>query len=392
MSIRPSRSQRFRTRINRRLYGVLFRVYRALFPTAQWAGCVPRSSLRRLLIVQHYGVGDMILTTPLIGFLKEHVPDVEIDVLASPRNAAVVADDDRVARVFVHDHTWRGWLTVLPKLRARRYDLILSGQAGRGLREGIIASGISRRQTYKISVWRPKRYHGLFTAVLRIPPRVTHTAGRLLYIGGGALGVPGAAASDAGTRYPLRMAADAKAEARAEAFVRERGLAGGAFVVVNVSAHFAVRDWPPEHCAASLSLILQRHPDLRAVLTPAPGKSGPAREVAARCANPRVLVAPELPLPDLAALVRRALAVLSPNTAAVHLAAACGRPVVALYAKEAPGWVALWLPLGVPYRALVAPDGAPVGEITPSHVADAFDDLRRDMHATSGATAVAAEQ
>jgi ADP-heptose:LPS heptosyltransferase len=333
----------------------------------------------------------MILTTPLIAFLNEQAPGVEIDVLASPRNAAVTAHDERLARVFVHDHTWRGWLTVVPRLRARRYDAILSGQAGRSFREGVLASAVARRHTYKISVWRPKRYHGLFTAVLRIPPSAAHTADRLLYIGRRMLGVSGPAAGDAGVRYPLRMATDAMAEVRADTFVRERGLGGG-FVVVNVSAHFAVRDWPPEHCAASLALLLERHPDLSAVLTPAPGKSGPAREVAARCASPRVVVAAELPLPDLTALVRRALAVLSPNTALVHLASACGRPVVALYAWESPGWVALWLPLGVAYRALVSQPGAPVGEIPPSHVADAFDALRRDVQATSDAAAVAVER
>jgi ADP-heptose:LPS heptosyltransferase len=374
MPARPSWSRRFRKRVNRRLYRALFRVYRSLFPTPAWPGRVPRGALRRVLIVQPYGVGDMILTTPLIGFLKEQAPDAEIDVLASPRNAAVIAHDERVARVFLHDHTSRGWLIVVPRLRARGYDAILSGQAGRSLREGLLASAVARRHTYKISVWRPKRYHGLFTAVLRIPPSAAHTADRLLYMGRRMLGVFGPTAGDAGVRYPLRMATDAMAEARADTFVRERGLDGG-FVVVNVSAHFAVRDWPPEHCAATLASLLARHPDLSAVLAPAPGKSGPAREVAARCANPRVLVAPELPLPDLTALVRRALAVLSPNTALVHLAAACRRPVVALYAPEAPGWVALWLPLGVPYRALVSRHGAPISDIPPQSVADAFDEL-----------------
>jgi ADP-heptose:LPS heptosyltransferase len=262
MSVRPSSLRRFRRRLNRRLYGALVRGYRALFPTPSWTGQVPRASLRRVLIVQHYGVGDMILTTPLIAFLAEQAPDVEIDVLASPRNAAVIAGDERLANVFVHDHTWRRWLSLLPRLRARRYDAILCGQAGKGLAEGLTASLVGHARTYKISVWRPKRYHGLFTAVLRIPSSVTHTADRLLCIGRRALGVPGPAAGDAGARYPLRVATDTAAEARAAAFVRERGLAGRAFVLVNVSAHFAVRDWPPEHCAASLALLLQRHRDL----------------------------------------------------------------------------------------------------------------------------------
>jgi ADP-heptose:LPS heptosyltransferase len=376
---RPSSSRRFRKRLNRRLYRGLYRAYRTLFPTPPWTGRIPRESIRRLLIVQDYGVGDMILTTPLIAFLKEQAPDAEIDVLASPRNAAIIAGDERVARVFVHDHTWRAWLTVLPRLRARRYDVIFSGQAGRGLREGIIASLIARRHTFKVSIWRPKRYHGLFTIVIRGPRGLVHTADHLLHMARRALGTSPGSLGDAGARYPLRIAGDAGADAHAKAFIRGHGLTDG-FVVVNVSARFADRDWPADHCAAFLCLLLERHPDLRVVITPAPGKTRAAEDVSRRCANSRVVVAPELPLPDLTALVRDALAVVTPNTAHLHLASACRTPVVALYGPSTPTWVALWLPLGVPYRALASRVGGSIWDVSPERVADAFDDLRREAH------------
>jgi heptosyltransferase III len=372
--MRLSWSRRLRKRVNRRWYGVMFRAYRALFPTIPRAGAAARALLRRVLIVQHYGVGDMILTTPLVAFLREHAPLAEIDVLASPRNAPVVAGDDRIANVFVNNHSWRGWLRILPRLRRRRYDLILLGQAGRGLAEGLTASLVAQRHTQKVSVWRPKRYHGLFTTVVRIPPSTAHTAERLLYLGRYALGVRTRRPGDAGTRYPLRMARDNAAEAQAERFVREHGLER-AFVIINVSAAFAVRDWPPVRCAAFLALLCERHPGVTMVLTPAPGKSQQAREAAAGIPDERVVVTPELPLLALAALVRRAAVVVTPNTALVHLASVSGRPVVALYAPQTPGELELWLPLGVPYRALSSPIGGSIAEIAPQQIADAFDEL-----------------
>jgi ADP-heptose:LPS heptosyltransferase len=386
---RPSPSRRLRKRLNRRLYGGLYRAYRALFPTPPWTGHIARASLRRVLIVQHYGVGDMILTTPLFAFLKEQLPAAEIDVLASPRNAPVIAGDERVANVFVHDHSWRRWLSVLPRLRARRYDAILCGQAGKGLAEGLTASIAARATTYKISVWRPKRYHGLFTTVVRIPRSVSHTADRLLAMARYVLRLPDGIPGEAGSRYPIRTAADPRADAQADSFVREHGLERG-FVVVNVSAHFAIRDWPPDQCAAFMALLLERHRDLAVVLTPAPGKTRPANEAAARFAGGRVVVAPELPLLALAALVRRAVAIVTPNTALVHLASACRRPVVALYAPQTRGEVELWLPLGVPYRALTSRLGGAIAEISPERVADAVDGLLREVGSTTDAAAVAA--
>jgi ADP-heptose:LPS heptosyltransferase len=153
-----------------------------------------------------------------------------------------------------------------------------------------------------------------------------------------------------------------------------------------VSAHFAVRDWSAEPCAAFAELLLRRHRDLSVVLTPAPGKEAVVEEVARRCASARVVVAPALPLLDLVALVRRATAVVTPNTALVHIASACRRPVIALYAPVVPRDVTLWLPIGVRYRALASDLGGSASAIPPVRVADAFDDLRRELDGREATT------
>jgi len=379
MASRPPRSRRLRKRLNRRLYAALFRAYRALFPTPHWPGRLTPASIRRVLIIQHYGVGDMILTTPLIGFLHEHLPGGEIDVLASPRNAPVLAGDARVRRVFIHDHTWRRWLAVLPRLRARRYDVIFSGQTAKGFDEGLTASLAAHPGSYKVSVWRPKRYQGFFTTLARSRPGSMQTAAHVLSLGYHALGLRMPPAERALRAHPLRMAADASAEARVASYTREHGL--DPFVVVNLSAFFSSRDWPAEHCARFVQLLLDRHADLSVVVTPAPAKPEAAAEVVRRCSAARVSLAPVFPLLDLAALVRRAAAVVSTNTALVHLASACGRPVVALYAPEVPADVALWVPLAVPYRAVASPLRGSLGDIAPEAIADAFDSLRGETTA-----------
>jgi lipopolysaccharide heptosyltransferase III len=378
MAPRPSSARRVRKRVNRRLYRSLYGLYRALFPTSARAERPSPSTVRRLLVIQHYGVGDMVLTTPLLSYLKDQAPQAEIDVLASSRNAAVVAGDSCVTRVYVHDHTWRGWSQLLRRLRARRYDLIFSGQAGRNLREGLAASAIARRDTYKVSLWRPKRYHGLFTLVVRVPPSISHTRDRLIYMAQRAFGLAPLARAD---QYSPRIARDATAEAAADQFRASHGLR--AYAVVNLSAHFAVRDWAPEPCAQFLALLLARHPELSVVLTRPRGKEAPAEETARRCNSPRVLVAPAMPLLGVAALIRGSVGVITPDTAIVHVASACRRPVVALYAPVVPTDVTRWLPVGVPYRALVADLGGSMSDIEPERIADAFDELQREAESPS---------
>jgi ADP-heptose:LPS heptosyltransferase len=370
----PRWAGRLRRRVNRWFYRRLFGLYRAAFPTPRWTGSIPVSARRRILVVRHDRVGDLVVTTPLLSFLKESAPDSEIDVLASPSNAQLLRGDDRVRRVYTNDHTWRGWLRVLPQLRRRRYGAILSPITLKGLREGLTASLIAHRDTYKVSSWRPVRYQGLFTAVVRLPPSATHMADQVLSVGHAAFGIPRHAAAARPRQYPMRIAVDARAAATVAAWLSERRV--GRFVAVNVSSAVAERDWTPGHCAEFLTLLLARHPDLTVILTPAPGRERPTAEVARRSADPRVLVAPALPLLELAALVQLADAVVSPSTALVHLASALHRPVVALYAPVLPTDVALWLPRGVPYRSVASKLGGSVSDIAVTHMADAFDELR----------------
>jgi ADP-heptose:LPS heptosyltransferase len=368
--------QRLRRRMNRRFYRCLFGLYRTVFPTPSWTDSIPTGSRRRILVVRHDRVGDLIVTTPLLSFLKESLPGAEIDVLASPSNEKLLRGDDRVTRIFTNDHSWRGWLRVLRQLRDRRYDVILSPIALKGLREGLSASLIAHRGTYKISSWRPVRYQGLFTAVVRSPAGATHMADQALSVGYRALGLPPHSIVSDSRPYPMRVNVDPGAAANVAALLAE--LRVDPFVAVNVSAAVSGRDWAPEHCAEVLALLLNRHADLSVLLTPAPGKEGSAREVARRLASPRAHVAPALPLAELAALVRRAVAVISPSTALVHLASALERAVVALYAPELSTDVALWLPRGVPHRALASELRGSVSDIPAERIARAFDELRAE--------------
>lgn len=365
-------SRRLQRRVNRRFSRCLFRLYRTLFPTPPWTGRVPVASLRRVLVIRDDGyVGDMVVTTPLVAFLKEALPQAEIDLLASPKTAPLLAADTRVTRVFTNDHTWRGWLGVLRALRARRYDAVFSVIYGKGLREGVTASMIAHRATSKLSIWRPKRYRGLFTMVARPPSSLRHMADQLLYLGHSALGTPPPAAP-AHARYPMHLAVDDASDSRAAGFLAERDIS--AFIVVNIDATDRWREWRPESCAEFVAAVLERHPDMWIVLPPPPGKERNAEEVVRLCGSSRVVVARAFRALELTALLRRSAAVVTPNTGALHLAVAAGRPIVALYTLQTVH-VERWLPWGVPYRAVVGAPGQVVSDIPPARIVGAFDDL-----------------
>jgi ADP-heptose:LPS heptosyltransferase len=359
------------------LYRVLFRLYRTIFPTPRWNGAIDPASVRRILVVRDDRVGDMVLTTPLLSFLRDVAPGAEIDVLASRGNAAIILHDPRVARVFVNDRTWRSWARLLPRLRARRYDVVLNPIARHPYRQGIVSSLVATRHAHKISGWRPVRFQGLFTKAFRLPPQLTHMAESILAVGQLAFGERRIAGRESLRRYPVSLAPSGEADARIDSYIAAHRL--DRFVVVNVSAGaHRLRDWPPERAAAVVRDVLRRHAGLSIVVTPAPGKEDDSAAVGRLCTDERVIVSPVFSLPDLVALIRRAVAVLTPDTALVHLASATRRPIVALFAPQHPKDVPLWLPLGVPYRVLASPLGGVVADISSADVSAAFDDVMRE--------------
>ena len=337
-----------------------------------------------MLIVRHDRLGDWVVTTPVIALLAEIAPNAEIDVLASPANAVLPRADARVSHVIVNDHRWPGWLRALRRLRRRQYDLIISPIYYRHLREGLVATLAARGHTYTLSVYRPRRYQGMFSAVVRIPRARTHMTERLLYtVQQGLLG-DARGAGESAERWPMRLFVDARAEAHASAFLSRAGI--GDFVAVNLSAAEPHREWPPSAAIEALRAILAAHPDVAFVITPAPGKEAAADEVVRRLADARVIAAPATDhLLDLVALLRRARLTITPDTANVHLAAAVKCPVLVLTSAVSTD-PSLWSPYGVPHRSVSA-GRHPVSEIPSSAVAEAFDSLWGELvasHAKAG--------
>jgi ADP-heptose:LPS heptosyltransferase len=370
MGSRVSAVQRVRRRIDRRFYRLLFRVYRSMFPTRTDDRAPLRpADLSRILIVRHDRIGDMVVTTPVLGFLADVGPDVEVDVLASPTNAPVLEADPHVHQVFVRTG-WRDWLLLFRRLRQRRYDVIYSFIYGKGFREGLVASAIAGRETRKVSVMRPTQYRGLFTTVVRVPRSIRHMSEHLLYVTRRTIDAP----VDRSTRrYPMYIATDAAAEVRASAWLDEHRV--GDFVAVNIAAAEPWRQWPWTNCVQVLLALRSRWPELSFVVLAPPDKGADAKRVIDACASDRVTLYPPSPrLLDVVSVVRRARFVVTADTAMVHIACACGRPVVALYStiRTTSG---LWSPYGVAARSVSTESGQPVSTIAAERIVHACEEL-----------------
>ncbi len=113
------------------------------------------------------------------------------------------------------------------------------------------------------------------------------------------------------------------------------------YVLLHPGASVPARAWPAQRCAEAVeALTAAGH---RVLVTGGPGE----RELTAAVAGTSGLdLGGGTTLPEMAALLDGAAAVVVGNTGPAHLAAAVGTPVVSLFAPVVPA--ARWAPYGVP--------------------------------------------
>lgn len=287
---------------------------------------------KSILIVNIRLIGDVILTTPLIGLLREAYPEATIDLLVQRGTGEFLEKDPRVRRVLyrVPGKRGGGYLGAI----FRRYDLALNLNAsdrgnlavllaGRRLRVGFYDGTDGRKDFWKKL---------LLERALRLPTK-THTV-RTCALIAAELGIEA-------RRLEVRVCWSAEDERRVLALIGER-CGSGRFFVLHPFARWVYKYWRGERFAELSDAVAARYA-LTPVWTcsPDPGEIAELRRLAGLCARPPVLVTGELDLSQMTCLLSRASLYLGLDTAVSHLAASVGAPMVALYG---PTFTERWFP------------------------------------------------
>ncbi len=294
------------------------------------AGTAPR-----FLIIRRDNIGDLACTTPLLDGLRASHPDAWIGVLANTYNAEVLARNPAPDAVYVYEklkhrqsHLLRfvhDRLRLLAELRGRRLDCVL------------VPAPSPQTLRFARSL-RPARILASDPADLRHEVARTYALGAEL----GVTGTPGA----------LRVFPD---PACVQA-LRAR-LPAGTRVAVHISARRPAQRWPLAQYAA---LVRRLAAHARVTLLWSPGSRDDARhpgddeDAQALSHEPGVDAVPTPDLTTLVAALSLADSVICPDGGAMHLAAALGKPVVALFGDSP---AARWHPWGVPHRVLQPASG-----------------------------------
>jgi lipopolysaccharide heptosyltransferase II len=296
----------------------------------------------RILIIKPSSLGDIVLALPALAALRDRFPRAHIAWLVKKQWAGLLERVEGLDAVWPVDGGPGGWLSVIPRLRAERFDVVLDLQ---GLfRSGLLAwlTGCTTR----IGFVDGREGSTLFytqTVPVRIPDM--HAVDRYLRAAA-ALG----AAADKGAEFRFRLASEDRDAV--DRLLSARGLpAGAAWIAVSSAARWPTKRWPPASFAAVLDRLQQEGLG-RVVLIGGAEERHEAQGLKRLMRTEPVDLTGETTLQLLPALLRSASLLLTNDSGPMHIAAAVGTSVVALFGPTSP---ALTGPYGTEHRALTSP-------------------------------------
>ncbi len=282
--------------------------------------------VRRLLLIKPSSLGDIVHAMPTLAALRERFPQAEVTWLVKRQWAPLVDVMAGVDQVCSVSEGLRGWLGRVPALRAAGFDLVVDLQ---GLfRSGAMAwsTGCDRR----IGFANAREGSPLFyTSRVAVPSVPMHAVDRYLLVAE-ALGA-------ARPTQPQFEFVDRSEDRQAvETMLARAGMvAQQPWVAMNVSARWETKRWPPQHFAEAADRLSQTH-GLPVVLIGGPAERPESLAVTALMRTKAIDLTGQTPVGLLPGLLRRATVLVTNDSGPMHIAAAVGTPVVALFGPTDP--------------------------------------------------------
>jgi ADP-heptose:LPS heptosyltransferase len=333
------------------------------------------SAAPHILLIRPDHLGDLVLATPVLHALKQQAPNAHITLMTGPWSSEVVARHPDVERLLTCP--FPGFqrasqkplapyillFSVAKQLRRGRYDLAINLRPdfwwGAAL---LYLARIPRRIGYAFEPGKAFLTHAL---AFQAPEHATVSNLRLANAALQALGYPPLAEPFTPEHYPLHFVPTPDEQKWATQRLKQEGIdtlymvgagltpalnavsasnTSAAIVVIHPGSGAAVKFWRAAawaFCADALTKSLTISTPVRIILTGSKNERPMLEEIARSMTSPAVLVT-DATIGQLAALLGRALIVLSVDSGPLHLAVAQGTPTVQLFGPTDPRIFGPW--------------------------------------------------
>lgn len=283
----------------------------------------------KILILKPSSLGDIVQALPVLRLLKLHLPASQVYWWIDTRLAPLIeGDPDLAGVVHFHRRRWAApghWPEIVRSIwwmRKQAFDWVIDLQCL--MRSGIFTWFANGKLTVGLDEPR-EGARGFYDLIVQRPSPQTHAVDwylRVLPL----LGVP--------VHWNFQWLPERPAFSEA---VRQKWPATGApWVVFQPGARWPNKRWPAEYYAEVLRELAIKRPALRFAVLGGDDERA-LGEVIGRVGGPRCLdLTGKLSLPEMVEWLRRSELLVTNDTGPMHVAAALGKPVVAMFGPTTP--------------------------------------------------------
>jgi heptosyltransferase-3 len=271
----------------------------------------------QVLIVRLRSLGDVVLLTPALSALHSWRPDLRLCVLVEKFCAPVLEGNPAVAEILLMEN----FLATALNLRSRHFPVVYNQHAGPTSALLTAAIGAPKRVC-----WTRRQFSFVYNVLVPDPGNKIHTVEHRIeqfY----ATGLPRGPIPPAKV-YPQQDAREAVAK-QLEAVGISRG---AAYAVIHPGGKYFTKRWAIEKFVA-LAQWLRAEKGIAPVFSAGAGETGILSELRRHC-NGEFAVLDSLDVRQLIALVAGSRIFIGNDSGPTHVAAATGRPVVAIFGSS----------------------------------------------------------
>ena len=287
--------------------------------------------ISNVLVVKLRYIGDVLLTTPFLRVLRRGFPDARVTVLVNPGTGEVLRHNPDVDEVLCLPRT--GLIPQVQcyrELRARRFDCVVDLTDGD--RSAFISFITGARM--RIGFNHENRLRGrLYSRCVQASYETTHV------VDYHAMALPSLGLSMEGGEPILPLSRED--HERADHVVESLQLDRTRWIMIHPAARYWFKAWPPDRFAALGDAFHER--GFQCVLVGSPDDRSIETEILQTAKRSMISLIGNTRLLELAALMTRCRLFIGNDAGPMHMAAAVGCSVVALFGPSDP---AVWAPRG----------------------------------------------
>ncbi len=280
----------------------------------------------KILIIKPSSLGDVIHALPVLKALKDSFHDAHVEWVIIKNLKGILEGNPLIDRLIIFDKdSWKKLVNIprtvkevtglIKALRAEKYDMVVDLQGL--LRSGLIASFCN--SPLKIGFQDAREGSTLFYNKKIAVNGSLHAVDKCLAIAKSV----GAKTEDAG--FPLNIDNSAREKVkRMLGDIKE-------YVVIVPSARWESKRWPPENFGLLISRL-----SVQCVITGGAADGHIVRKVMSSSGGKGINLCGKTDLKELVALIAGAKAVISNDSGPLHIGAALGAPVIALFGPTDP--------------------------------------------------------